>query len=232
MFLAACVPVPHMQVTQLRADLQQAQDKVRELLVAPEVRPLAALNRLGLPSRASGRNAAAAPVLALVHVPTVAEVLLGSDLPVPLAVGHIAGYLQENGEQLSAFMGAPFFGMGTSTDLFNGSATLSRDVKAKGNAVALALVAARDAGVRRQLKTALVPAYTGERGADGSTDWVALSRRLFQSKQWAEQGKGKGAAIRDVLQYVMGAELAGYWKYERVAAALMLGLLMREGVMV
>lgn len=221
-----------MQVTQLRADLERAQAECRGMLADPGVRSLAALNRLGLPSRAAGRNAAAAPVLALVREPTVAEILLKSDLRAALAVTHIASYLQENEPQLTAFMGAPFFGMGASTDLFNGSAALNKDANAKANAVALALVAARDAAVRRQLKAALVPAYTGESGAGDNTDWVGLSKKLFKSTQWAEQGREKGAEIRDVLQYTMGSDVDGFWKYQRVAAALMLGLLMREGVMV
>jgi hypothetical protein len=168
-------------------------------------------------------------VLALVQEPTVAAVLLDSNVPMRDAVDRIAAHLtEERTIQLDAFMKAPIFGMGDSTDLFNGSATLNKDVRAKATAVALALVAACDAGVRRQLRAALVPAYTGERGA--APDWLVLSRRLFRSTQWTEQGREQGGKIRDVLQAVMGDGVQGFWKYERVAAALMLGLLMKEEV--
>jgi hypothetical protein len=232
---ATVAPLPQIrQLQHERGTLKAERDKLRVLLSDPEVQPVAALRLLGLSSRG---GAECAPLVSIVHVPTVAATLCDSNVPVKDAVVVIAGYLKSNGGQLTAYLDDPVLRMRGSTDIYTGK-KWSSNIDNKATAVALALIAARSKEVRQGLKGRLVPKFTG--GQNDDVDWADLNKRLFSERMWEDSDRQKAEAVRDVLEFTVDGllpagevdGLRSFWKYERVAAALMLGLLMQQGLMV
>ena len=210
----------------VQKDLELA--ALRQATADPDVQALIAAKRpylkLGL-SYAS--RSELAPLLSVVTIPEVSSALLETGLTVADVVNVITSALEDNVAIIQGCMSMPVFAMQGSAGLYTGKAW-NNTAEGKARSLALALAVARDNNLRNSLKQELIPAYTE---SDRGSDWSTLNPKLFSSKDWQQEDHNRGDNIVDVLLAVAGKEVAGYFKYERVAAALMLGLLMKEGLM-
>lgn len=173
-----------------------------------------------------------APIAAIVRAPAVREALAAvpnNKAEAVAAASAIAAHLQANHELTSAVLNMPCFTRGETAAAL-GSGWVQRDKKMR-SAVALTLVTLRNADWRRTVAAKL--AYE----LSGIASWQQLHKQLYRSNRWADKDRASGGAVRDVLWSAMGdnpsdEELFPTTKIERVAAALFVGLLAKEGMLV
>jgi hypothetical protein len=224
----------HKQVQQLQA----SQDTLQELLNDEEVQQVSCMLRLGLSTR-SGFSVA--PILSVIQFSEVQKMLSDACQDVAQAVEGIAAYLANTAPLLDAFLQAPVFRLGSEVQIFSGKKCKdSRQTIAK--AVGLALVAAQDHLLRAELLVQLQDRnkWTGFSGdAAAAASFAELNTSLYNSNGGEQQGRQKGLVVQDVLLFCLrkhcshsaAAVEAASNKTERVAAALLLGLLMKAGLM-
>lgn len=221
-----------LQVLCLEQDLDETCARLDDLLLDPNVqavlaaRPLA--HKLGLNQQ---RRAEVQPIVAILQDKLVCAALsdVSSPVKVVTAVDVIRQHLLNNTRTLDAVFRMPALGLRSDLAFFDGRQWIYSDA-IKATSVALALVAACDRPTRRLLLSQVVP------WCRHAQNWQELNYQLFHSEEWRpEQYRSSlGGQPDHVLLYTLDScmgDHVGTMKAERVAAIMILGQLVKEGLM-
>lgn len=206
------------QVVALELQLTQANISLQELLHDPAVHAALisqpAVSCLGLDPH---RQPEFLPFVSLLQEPLVRAALDHPTQPVDVAaaVAVIRDHLLQHPRLLEHIYNMHVYGMNGHCELYTGR-DWTTDIHVKTTSIALLVVAARNSAVRQVLKEQLLP-------------WISQSNY----GSWRELNvRGFYQFGTDVLMYCMGEQVVGgYQKCERVAAAMMLGLMFEDEMM-